>query len=363
MDGYLDAGEPHIPSLAWRVVELFGTAEGDVVVDCTLGYGGHAERILASENPPALLVGIDRDPEALEAAARRLARFGARARVYRGRFSEIDSILATAGVETVAGVLYDLGVSSPQLDRGERGFSYTRPGPLDMRMDPDWPVTAADVVNGYPEDRLARVIRRYGEERHAARIAREIVRRRPLRTTADLAAAVEAALPKKTYESRRPAEPPSGPAWTVHPARRTFQAIRIEVNRELEELETSLPKALRALRIPAREGEHGGRLVCIAYHSLEDRIVKRFFDDQGGRCKCPPELPVCACGARPLLRRLTRRPVRPSRAEVESNPRARSARLRAAERTQETLEPAPVRPHESDDGNLDALGGRAGGRR
>ncbi len=362
MDGYLDAGEPHIPSLARRVVELFGTAEGDVIVDCTLGYGGHAERILASENPPALLVGIDRDPEALEAAARRLARFGGRAKVYRGRFSEIDSILANAGVETVTGVLYDLGVSSPQLDRGERGFSYARPGPLDMRMDPDWPVTAADVVNDYPEDRLARVIRRYGEERHAARIAREIVRRRPLRSTADLVAAVEAALPKKAYR-RGSAESPSGPAGASHPARRTFQAIRIEVNRELEELETSLPKALRALRSPAREGEHGGRLVCIAYHSLEDRIVKRFFDDQAGRCKCPPELPVCGCGARPLLRRLTRRPVRPSRAEVEGNPRARSARLRAAERTHEPLDHAAVQPDQGRDGSVGASGGRAGGRK
>jgi 16S rRNA (cytosine1402-N4)-methyltransferase len=326
------AGEPHIPSLADRVVDLLATAEGRVVVDCTLGHGGHAERILDSDHPPSLLIGIDRDPAAVESSRRRLARFGPRVRIFLSRFSELDSLLEKAGVDAVGGILYDLGISSPQIEVAERGFSYTRPGPLDMRMDPSSDLTAEKVVNTYPQDRLETVIRRYGEERHARRVAREIVRRRPLRSTADLVEAVEAALPKSARSSAR------GGRIEAHPARRTFQAIRIEVNKELDELEASLPKALEALEIPKAASIAGGRIICISYHSLEDRIVKRFIDRAARGCVCPPELPVCGCGARPLLKKLTPRVVRPSEDERMANPRARSARLRAAERTPE---PAP----------------------
>lgn len=325
------AAELHVPSLARRVVEFLSTAEGRVVIDCTLGYGGHAERILASGHPPRLLIGIDRDPDAVEASTKRLERFGARVRIFRSRFSELDSVLAEAGVASAGGILYDLGVSSPQIDVAERGFSYMHPGPLDMRMDPETTPTAEDVVNRYPADRLEAVLRRYGEERHARRIVREIIRRRPLRTTADLVAAVEAAVPRPGGAARGRARREG------HRARRTFQAIRIEVNRELDELEASLSKALQALDTPSAATDHGGRLVCISYHSLEDRVVKRVIDGAAGGCVCPPDLPTCGCGARPLLKKLTRRVVRPSESEQRSNPRARSARLRAAERTTEAM--------------------------
>ncbi len=321
-------GEPHIPSLAMQVVDFLATAEGRVVVDCTVGYGGHAERILSSEHSPSLVIGIDRDPHAIDAAAKRLLRFGDRVRLYRRRFSELESVLADAGVGSVAGILYDLGVSSPQIDVKERGFSYMQPGPLDMRMDPESDLTAEEVVNRYPADRLEAVIRRYGEEKNSRRITREILRRRPLRTTADLVAAVEAAYRSGAKTKKRRSRDEG------HPARRTFQAIRMEVNRELEELEKSLKQTIDVLERPD-EQTSGGRLVCISYHSLEDRLVKRFIDEAARGCVCPSDLPVCGCGARPLLKKLTKRVVRPTREELEENPRARSARLRAAERTAE----------------------------
>lgn len=330
--------EAHIPSLASKVVELFSTAEEKVVLDCTVGYGGHAERILSSEHPPALLIGVDRDPDAVEAAKKRLARFGSKVRISKQRFSQIDAVLEEAGVKEVAGVLYDLGVSSPQLDVADRGFSYRHQGPLDMRMDPESPLTAADVVNTYPPEALEAVIKRYGEERYAKRIVSEIVRRRPLRTTAQLAAAVEAAIPKRAGRDRRFGERRSRGGWEPsgaaerHPARRTFQAIRIEVNRELEELEESLSKAVDVLETPGSTSMHGGRIVCISYHSLEDRIVKRFIDAMARGCVCPPGLAVCGCGARPILKKLTKRVIKPSEEECRQNPRVRSARLRAAEK-------------------------------
>lgn len=285
------AEAPHEPVLVTEVVELLSGAE--TVVDLTVGAGGHARALL--DAGVGQVVGVDRDERALEDTRARLADLGARFRAVRGRFSDVLEVAEEAGVREAGGVLYDLGVSSLQLDRAERGFSYRAEGPLDMRMG-DGDLTADDVVNTYPEHELVRVIREYGEERFAGRIARAIIRAReraPLRTTRELAAVVAAAVP-----SRR-----GGP----HPARRTFQAIRIEVNGELEELAASLPQAVQLLA-PV------GRLVAISYHSLEDRVVKRFLRDDE------------------RLEVLTKKPVRASRAEAERNPRARSAKLRAAER-------------------------------
>jgi len=272
----------------------------DVVVDATVGAGGHAEALL--ESGVGLVLGVDRDASALRAASDRLGRFGERFRPVVARFSRLSSAAAAAGVESVGGVLFDLGVSSMQLDREDRGFGYRSVGPLDMRMGPDEPgpgLSASDVVNTYPEERLATVIFEYGEERHSRRIARAIVRAReraPLTTTAELAAIVAGSVPRRR----------GGP----HPARRTFQAIRIEVNGELEELTASLPQAVSLL-------ERAGRLVVISYHSLEDRIVKQFFRGET------------------RLDTLIKKPLRPDPAEVETNPRARSALLRAAERLEE----------------------------
>jgi 16S rRNA (cytosine1402-N4)-methyltransferase len=284
----------HEPVLVAEVVKLL--SEARTVLDLTVGAGGHAEALL--DHGVERVVGVDRDPQALGAAEERLARFGGRFASVRARFSELSRIAAEAEVRAVDGVLYDLGISSLHLDRPERGFSYRTGGPLDMRMGPEGP-TAAEVVNGYPEEDLVRILREYGEERHARSIVRAIVRargRKPLETTAELAAVVAAAVPRRR----------GGP----HPARRTFQAIRIEVNRELEELGASLPQATELLA-------PGGRLVAISYHSLEDRIVKRFLAgaEQAGR-----------------MRVLTRKPVRPGARETAGNPRARSAKLRCAER-------------------------------
>jgi 16S rRNA (cytosine1402-N4)-methyltransferase len=285
-----------------EVVALF--AGKGLVVDATVGAGGHAEALL--ESGVGAVIGLDRDPDATDEASRRLGRFGARFRPIRARFSELRQALARVGASRVGGVLYDLGVSSMQLDRPERGFSYRSEGPLDMRMggDADQGISAEHAVNTYPEETLARVIFEYGEERFSRRIARAIVRarsRRPISTTDELAAIVAGAVPRRR--------------GSPHPARRTFQALRIEVNRELEELATSLPQAASLL-------EPAGRLVAISYHSLEDRIVKRFLAGEE------------------RLAVLTRKPVRPSEEEHRANPRARSARLRAAERTAEHAESA-----------------------
>ena len=281
----------HEPVLVSEVVELLSGAE--TLIDLTVGAGGHARALL--DAGVGRVVGIDRDPRVLDEARARLADVGARFRTFRVQFSQVLEVAQEAGVREAGGVLYDLGVSSLQLDRPQRGFSYRTEGPLDMRMGEETR-TAADVVNAYPEDELGRLIRAYGEERFAGRIARAIVRAReraPLRTTRELAAVVAAAVPRRR----------GGP----HPARRTFQAIRIEVNGELEELAASLPRAVQLLA-------PGGRLVAISYHSLEDRLVKSFLRDDD------------------RLEVLTRKPVRPSAAEAARNPRARSAKLRAAER-------------------------------
>ena len=304
----------HEPVLAREVADLLRPAleRGGVVVDGTLGRGGHA-RALLDAAPRADLVGIDRDPDALEESRSNLAAYSERVRLVRDDFARLAPVLERLGIASVRGVLLDLGVSSPQLDDARRGFGYRAGGPLDMRMDPEQRLTADDVVNRYEEGELERVIRTYGEERFARRVARAIVAARPVRDTAHLAGVVRDAIPAATRRT--------GP----HPARRTFQAIRIEVNDELGALERALPDVVDVL-------EPGGRAVVVSYHSLEDRIVKRFFAREADGCVCPPDFPVCRCDARARLRVLTRRPVRPRDDELARNPRASSARLRAAER-------------------------------
>ncbi len=306
----------HIPVLPAEVTQYLLPHPGSIIVDCTLGGAGHAKRIADLIQPTGILVGVDQDDAALSAAADTL-RLGRQAMLIKGNFAQLDTLLSEAGIAYADGFLFDLGVSSPQLDVGERGFSYHGDAPLDMRMDPEGGGTsAADVVATYSEADLSRIIREYGEDRWASRIAAFIVAargRRPLLTTGDLVQVIKDAIPAA---ARR-----TGP----HPARRTFQALRIEVNRELEVLERGLRSAVRWLT-------PGGRIVVISYHSLEDRTAKRVFAEMAKGCICPPELPMCSCGHEPVLRIVTRRPVVPTEREIEENPRARSAKMRVAEK-------------------------------
>ncbi len=312
----MDAEFSHLPVMPREVVELLLPVPAGLFVDCTVGGGGHAALLLEARSDIRLL-GIDRDADAVVAARGRLAPFGSRVQVVHGRFEMLGDLVAEHGKgEQVMAILMDLGVSSPQLDRGERGFSYRFDAPLDMRMDAKQDVTAAAVVNGYDEAELTNVIGRYGEERFARRIAHAIVAARPLATTRELAEVVRDAIPARTR--RR------GP----HPARRTFQAIRMEVNRELPNLADGLDESVHLLG-------PGGRVLVLAYHSLEDRIVKQTFARWAGEdveSAPPAKLPVEPARRRALARPLTRRPRRPTPAEIAANPRAESARLRAAER-------------------------------
>ncbi|MDQ4143612.1 MAG: 16S rRNA (cytosine(1402)-N(4))-methyltransferase RsmH [Actinomycetota bacterium] len=303
----------HIPVLAEQVVELLApVADDGWIVDATLGRGGHAARLLDAA-PAARLLGVDQDPDALEESRAHLRAFEDRVRLARADFKDLSSLLERLGIEKVRGVLLDLGVSSPQLDEAHRGFSYRVEGPLDMRMDPAQRLSAADVVNTYAARDLEKTIRTYGEERFARRIARAIIDNRPLETTTELAEIVKEAVPAATRRTGG------------HPARRTFQALRMEVNAELDALRAVLPDAVDAI-------EAGGRCVVISYHSLEDRLVKRHFNDEADGCTCPPDFPVCRCEAQVRVRVLTRRPIRPAQEEIENNPRARAAKLRAVER-------------------------------
>ena len=315
----------HQPVLADEVVRLLlpAVGHGSVVVDATLGRGGHALRLLA-EAPAITLVGIDRDPDALEAARANLASHSLRVRLVGDNFANLSAVLERLGIASVRGVLLDLGVSSPQLDAPDRGFSFRERGPLDMRMDPGAGLTAADVVNTYSEPDLESVIRRYGEERFARRVARSIVEARPISDTQTLAEVVKGAIPAATRRTGG------------HPARRTFQALRIEVNGELDALERGLGAEIDAL-------DTGGRVAVLSYHSLEDRIVKRRFADDARGCKCPPDFPVCVCGAEARVRILTRKAIRPSAEEVKSNPRSSAAKLRAAEKLGVDEQPVPER--------------------
>jgi 16S rRNA (cytosine1402-N4)-methyltransferase len=310
----------HVPVLRDRVLALLAPAVSRpeaVAMDATVGLGGHAEALLDA-NPGLRLVGIDRDPEALRLAGERLAPFGSRVSLHRAVYDQLPSVLSAAGVSRVDGVLFDLGVSSLQLDEARRGFAYAQDVPLDMRMDPSSGPTAADVVNSYPVPDLARVLREYGEERFAGRIAAAVARERarsPIVSSARLAALVRDAIPAAARRTGG------------NPAKRTFQALRIEVNRELDALAAAVPAAVDALRV-------GGRVVVLSYHSLEDRIVKRAFAERA-RDTSPPGLPVPLPGSAPVLRVLTRGAEAPTEAEVAENPRAASARLRAAERLRE----------------------------
>lgn len=314
--------EGHVPVLLDEVLAILDPTPGGRYLDATLGGGGHAAAILAQAGPEGLLVGIDRDPYARERAAQRLASLPGRVEILAGRHEELDRLLDEAGLEALRfdGILFDLGISSFQVDDPRRGFTYHDPqAPLDMRMDPSQPTTAADLVNRLSVHELARIFKEYGEERWAARIARFVVERRarePLQTAGDLVEVVKAAVPAA---ARRKGG---------HPARRIFQALRIAVNRELEGLADGLRAAVERLR-------PGGRLVVISFHSLEDRIVKRTFQDLAQGCTCPPGLPMCACGQVPQVELLTRSPIVPSETEVARNPRARSARLRAVARVLE----------------------------
>jgi 16S rRNA (cytosine1402-N4)-methyltransferase len=278
-----------------------------------LGQAGHARQILERITPGGRLLGIDRDPAAVQAGLVALASFEPAVVLVQGRFSDLVDIAQKAGFDPADLVLFDFGISSTQLDAPERGFSFRGEGPVDMRMDPGAELSAERIVNHFDAADIERILRTYGEERWARRIAQFIVARRPLRTTRDLAQAVEAAIPRK--------------AWPrdIHVATRTFQGLRIAVNEELDEIEAGLKAALTILK-------PGGRMATISFHSLEDRMVKSFFNVESKDCICPPQQPVCTCGHRATLQIVTRRPVRPSEAEVADNPRARSARLRVAQK-------------------------------
>lgn len=306
-----DRAGRHTPVLYQRVLSALIVSAGARYIDGTVGAGGHAAGILEASAPDGQLLGLDRDPAALNLAKHRLATFGARVHLQHGSYASMVAHADSLGWDKVEGVLLDLGISSMQVDDAKRGFSFRLEGPLDMRFDPTQPLTAADLVNDLPEGKLAEIIARYGEEPRARRVARAIVDARPLETTRELADVVAQAAGRTRT--------------SIHPATRTFQALRIAVNDELEALEVGLSQAVDMLA-------PGGRLVVIAFHSLEDRRVKQFFKRESRDCICPPHQPVCTCAHSARLRLHERRPIRADEAEVRANPRARSARLRVAER-------------------------------
>ncbi len=301
----------HVPVLYQSVLEHLSVKPGDLYLDGTVGAGGHAAGILERSAPDGRLLGLDRDPAALKVAGSRLAAHSGRVTLLHASFDRMEELAPTCGFGHVDGVLLDLGISTLQLDDPARGFAFQQDGPLDMRMDPAAEVTAAVLVNEFPAEELADILYRYGEEPDSRRIARAIVAARPLRSTGALASVVRGAVRKRKRG--------------IDPATRTFQALRIAVNRELEALADALPQAVRLLK-------PGGRLVVISFHSLEDRIVKQFVRREAQDCWCPPQVPVCQCGHRATLSAITRKPVRASAAEIAANPRSRSARLRAAQR-------------------------------
>ena len=304
----------HTPVLLKEVVTQLQPHSGGLYVDCTVGGGGHAREILRACGPDGQLIGLDWDEEAIAASRERLNEFGGRVQLIRANYVELERVLMSFGVTTVDGVVFDLGVSSRQFDEAGRGFSFQREGPLDMRMNRQLGATARDVLRSASLEELARIFRVYGEEKRARAVARQIVAEREqtqLESTTQLARLVERTLGPKR----------SG----IHPATRVFQALRIAVNNELDNLKRGLEAGSRFLK-------DGGRLAVISFHSLEDRIVKQFFVEQSSGCICPPDLPVCACGRKQLLRIVTRKPVTPGEEEICANPRARSAKLRVAEK-------------------------------
>ena len=306
----------HIPVMLQEAVELLAPAPGKVIMDATLGGGGHAEEILLRLQPGGKLIGVDQDGEALQEAMMKLAPYRESFIPIKANFRELQNVLHGLGITELDGVLFDLGVSSYQLDSPERGFAYRQDVPLDMRMDTEQKQTAMDLLNSLDQKELTEIFRRYGEEKWAGRIASRILeqrRQKPISRSGELVEIIREAIPAA---ARRRGG---------HPAKRVFQALRMAVNDELESLKAGLAQGVEALR-------PGGRMVVISYHSLEDRLVKELFQRLSKGCNCPAGLPVCRCGAAPLLKVLTQKPLLPALQEKEANPRARSARLRAAEK-------------------------------
>ncbi len=306
----------HEPVMTREVFEILNLKPGGIYLDCTLGGAGHASIACGQVGEGGTVIGLDIDGDAIESAGNRLSSAQCEVFVVKSSYVELDRVLAEIGIEAVDAILFDLGVSSYQLDEPERGFSYREDAPLDMRMDKSGELTAEKLINSTDERALVRIIGDFGEERWAVRIAKFITEARdkkPITTTGELIRLIEAAVPKGARQKG------------IHPARRTFQALRIAVNTELDNVSAAIPKAIGALK-------PGGRLAVISFHSLEDRIVKELFRKHEHPCTCPPDLPVCVCGLEPKVRVLTRKPILPKDDETESNPRSRSAKLRAVEK-------------------------------
>lgn len=302
---------PHLPVLYHEIIHALNPHSPGKYIDATVGAGGHAGGILEKSAPDGLLLALDRDPKALALASQRLSSFQDRVTLVQTSYVNILGEMAKLGWQSVDGIVFDLGLSSMQLDSPDRGFSFQSHGPLDMRFDPGQSLDAAELVNHLPEHDLADLIWRYGEERGSRRIAAAIVQARPIETTIDLAEVIRKAM--------------GGQRGRIHPATRTFQALRIAVNQELQAVETVMPKAVQALA-------PGGRVAIISFHSLEDRLVKQFFKRESSDCICPPDQLVCTCGHKATIRLITRHPIQSDEAEIAANPRARSARLRVAEK-------------------------------
>ena len=303
----------HIPVLYYETLDNLVINPDGIYIDCTLGGGSHSEGILERLSDKGLLISIDQDTNAIEYSKKRLEKFGSKWKVFKGNFENIDTIAYMAGVDKVDGILMDIGVSSKQLDDPDRGFSYRYDVKLDMRMNTEQKISAYDVVNTYSEEQLSKIIFEYGEERHARKIAKLIVEERkssPIEKTSDLIALIKRAYPERASK---------------HPAKKTFQAIRIEVNRELEVLENAMSKAIELLKV-------SGRLAIITFHSLEDRIVKNKFKDLATACKCPKDIPICVCGGVKKFEIITKKPIIPIDDELKNNNRAHSSKLRILER-------------------------------
>ena len=303
----------HIPVLYYETLDNLVINPDGIYIDCTLGGGSHSEGILERLSDKGLLISIDQDTNAIEYSKKRLEKFGSKWKVFKGNFENIDTIAYMAGVDKVDGILMDIGVSSKQLDDPKRGFSYRYDVKLDMRMNTEQKISAYDVVNTYSEEQLSKIIFEYGEERHARKIAKLIVEERkssPIEKTSDLIALIKRAYPERASK---------------HPAKKTFQAIRIEVNRELEVLENAMSKAVELLKV-------GGRLAIITFHSLEDRIVKNKLKDLATACKCPKDIPICVCGGVKKFEIITKKPIIPIDDELKNNNRAHSSKLRILER-------------------------------
>lgn len=306
----------HKPVLLQEVLSYVAIYPEGVYVDATVGLGGHAEAILEHTGPHSKLIGIDRDKEALEISRKRLERFGNRVHLIHGTFSELRKSITQAGFSKVNAIFFDLGVSSLQLEHAERGFSFQKNGPLDMRMDRQQKVKAADIINALSEGELEKILKSHAQEKYARRIARRIVRERKERridSTADLVKVVESSVPGIYRKS------------AIHPAARTFQALRMEVNEEMKQLRETLNVVAESLL-------DEGRMSVISFHSGEDRLVKEYIFNQSRGCTCPPHLPFCVCGKKPQMKRITKKPIRPDTREIEQNARARSARMRVAEK-------------------------------